>query len=135
MSLDDASTKPHERMQAALAEDLNGTIVSRTKHVLPEDDTQSNPGWGFYLKDGKLQVNLVNRWLDDCLRLETKQPVTIGKWQQVGFTYDGTRLASGVRIFIDGEPVDLKVILAHFAGQFRIPLEDGTEGLPKDGLG
>ena len=91
-------------------EDPNGTIVARTKHVLPEDDTQSNPGWGFYLKDGKLQVNLVNRWLDDCLRLETKQPVTIGKWQQVGFTYDGTRLASGVRIFIDGEPVDLKVI-------------------------
>lgn len=91
-------------------EDPNGTIVSRTKHVLPEDDTQSNPGWGFYLKDGNLQVNLVNRWLDDCLRLETKQPVTIGKWQQVGFTYDGTRLASGVRIFIDGESIDLKVI-------------------------
>ena len=91
-------------------EDPNGTIVSRTKHVLPEDDTQSNPGWGLYLKDGKLQVNLVNRWLDDCLRLETRQAVTLGKWQQVGFTYDGTRLASGVRIFIDGESVDLKVI-------------------------
>ena len=91
-------------------EDPNGTIVSRTKHVLPEDDTQSNPGWGLYLKDGKLQVNLVNRWLDDCLRLETVQPVAIGEWQQVGFTYDGTRLASGVRIFIDGESVDLKII-------------------------
>ena len=91
-------------------EDPNGTIVSRTKHVLPEDDTQSNPGWGLYLKDGKLQVNLVNRWLDDCLRLETVQPVALGKWQQVGFTYDGTRLASGVRIFIDGESVDLNVI-------------------------
>ena len=91
-------------------EDPNGTIVSRTKHVLPEDDTQSNPGWGLYLKDGKLQVNLVNRWLDDCLRLETVQPVTLGKWQQVGFTYDGTRLASGVHIFIDGKSVDLKVI-------------------------
>lgn len=91
-------------------EDPHGTIVSRTKHVLPEDDTQSNPGWGLYLKGGKLQVNLVNRWLDDCLRLETKDSVAIGKWQQVGFTYDGSRLASGVRIFIDGEPVELKVI-------------------------
>ena len=91
-------------------ENPTGTIVSRTRHVLPEDDTQSNPGWGLYLKDGKLQVNLVNRWLDDCLRLETVQPVAIGEWQQVGFTYDGTRLASGVRIFIDGESVDLKII-------------------------
>ena len=90
--------------------DPNGAIIAKTKNVLPEDDTQSNPGWGFYLKDGKLQVNLVNRWLDDCLRLETKQPVSIGEWQHVGFTYDGTRLASGVRVFIDGDPVELSVI-------------------------
>ena len=90
--------------------DPNGAIIAKTKNVLPEDDTQSNPGWGFYLRDGKLQVNLVNRWLDDCLRLETKEPVAIGQWQHVAFTYDGTRLASGIRIFIDGDPVELRII-------------------------
>ena len=99
--------------------DPNGTIISRTRHVLPEDDTQSNPGWGFYLKDGKLQVNLINRWLDDCLRLETVRPVSIGKWQHVAFSYDGTRLASGVRIFIDGESVELSVIRDEMNQQIR----------------
>ncbi len=88
----------------------DGAIVSRTGNVAPEDDTQGNPGWGLYLKAGKLQVNLVNRWLDDCLRLESKEPLALGTWHHVGFTYDGTRLASGVKVYVDGKPVDLKVI-------------------------
>ena len=88
----------------------DGAIVSRTRNVLPEDDTQGNPGWGFYLQDGKLQVNLVNRWLDDCLRLETRDPVPLGEWSHVAFTYDGTRLASGVRIYVDGQRAPLTVV-------------------------
>ena len=88
----------------------DGAIVSKTGNVAPEDDTQGNPGWGFYLKEGKLQVNLVNRWLDDCLRLETREPVAMGEWQHVAFTYDGTRLASGVKVYVDGKPAELTVI-------------------------
>ena len=87
----------------------DGAIIARTGHVLPEDDTQSNPGWGFYLVDGKLQVNLVNRWLDDCLRVESADTVALDEWTHVAFTYDGTRLAGGVRLFIDGQPVPVKV--------------------------
>ncbi len=88
----------------------DGAIVSKTGNVAPEDDTQGNPGWGFYLKDSKLQVNLVNRWLDDCLRLESREPVAMGEWQHVAFTYDGTRLATGVKIYLNGKPLDLDVI-------------------------
>ena len=88
----------------------DGAIVSKTGNIPPEDDTQGNPGWGLYLNGGKLQVNLVNRWLDDCLRLESRESVTLGEWQHVAFTYDGTRLASGVKIYLDGEPVELNVI-------------------------
>ena len=42
-----------------------GAIVTRTKDV--EEDT----GYGLYLKDGKVQVNLILRWLDDGARVET----------------------------------------------------------------
>ena len=45
-----------------------GAIVTRTKDV--EEDT----GYGLYLKDGKLQANLILRWLDDGARVETVQP-------------------------------------------------------------
>ena len=91
-------------------QDPNGAIISKTGHVAGEDNTQSNPGWGFYLVDGKLQVNLVNRWLDDCLRIESQDPIPLGEWLHVGFTYDGTRLASGLRIYVNGRSVELNVI-------------------------
>ena len=90
--------------------DPNGAIISKTGHIAGEDNTQSNPGWGFYLVDGRLQVNLVNRWLDDCLRIESKDPIPLGDWVHVGFTYDGTRLASGLRIYVNGRSVELNVI-------------------------
>ena len=91
-------------------EKRDGAIIAKTRHVLAEDDTQANPGWGFYLKDGKLQVNLINRWLDDCLRLETKDSIELDEWHHVAFTYDGTRLASGLRIYVNGKPSELNVI-------------------------
>ncbi len=85
--------------------DPNGAIVARTRHIAAEDDTQSNPGWGFYLVDGKPQVNLVNRWLDDCLRIESNVAVPVDEWTHVAFTYDGTKLASGVHIYVNGQRV------------------------------
>ena len=97
----------------------DGAIVSKTRHVLAEDDTQANPGWGFYLKNGKLQVNLINRWLDDCLRLETREAVELGAWQHVGFTYDGTRLASGVKIYVNGRPAAFKIVRDEMNQEFK----------------
>ena len=88
----------------------DGAIIAKTRHVLAEDDTQGNPGWGLYLRNGKVQVNLVNRWLDDCLRLESKDSIRLGEWQHVAFTYDGTRLASGLRIYLNGQPAEVSVI-------------------------
>ena len=97
----------------------DGAIVAKTGNVLPEDDTQSNPGWGFYLKDGRLQVNLVTRWLDDCLRLQSRDPIPLGEWSHVAFTYDGTRLASGLKIYVNGRPVELDVIRDEMNQEFK----------------
>jgi hypothetical protein len=43
----------------------SGAILSRTER------SGEGQGYGLYLKDGKLQANLVVRWLDDALRVET----------------------------------------------------------------
>ena len=83
----------------------NGIIVSKA------EDREEQPGWGIHLKDGKLQVNLVQRWLDDCLRLETEQPVPLNQWTHVTVTYDATRVASGIKVYLNGVPVKLRVIV------------------------
>ncbi len=87
------------------AESANGSIFSRGKDVSEEI------GYGLYLINGKLQFHMTQRWLDDALRVETELPVPGGDWHQIAVSYDGTRLASGVKIYVDGKQQKLKTLL------------------------
>ena len=81
----------------------NGTVVSRMTRK-PRGD-----GWSLHLEDGRIQFNLVKRWLDDSIRVETERKFAAGGWQHVLATYDGSRVAAGIRIYVDGEAVPLTV--------------------------
>lgn len=107
----------------------DGAVVSRTTNEDGEED-YGYKGYGLYLKDGKLQVNLVLRWLDDALRVETKNPLRLNSWQHVMMTYDGSRLASGIRIYVDGVEQELTVLLDEMNQEFRVskPFRIGAAG-------
>ncbi|MCH2399067.1 MAG: DUF1549 domain-containing protein, partial [Pirellulales bacterium] len=83
----------------------NGTIVSRM--------TPSPRGSGYYvhLEEGRIQVNLVKRWLDDSIRVETEQVLEAGRWYHVTMSYDGSRVADGIRVYVDGQSTKLRVHL------------------------
>ena len=87
------------------SEGPDGIIVSRA------EDREEQPGWGLHLKGGKLQLNLVQRWLDDCLRVETEKPIALNEWTHVVATYDATRIADGIKIYVNGEPAKLRAIV------------------------
>jgi len=101
-----------------------GAIITRAEDV-PEGE-----GYGLYLKDGKLQVNLVKRWLDDALRVETERVLELNQWHHVLMTYDGSRTADGVRIYIDGASQKLKINLDALNQSFDTgqPLRIGAGG-------
>jgi uncharacterized protein DUF1553/uncharacterized protein DUF1549/concanavalin A-like lectin/glucanase superfamily protein/cytochrome c len=103
---------------------LTGAIITRAEDV-PEGE-----GYGLYLKDGRLQVNLVKRWLDDALRVETDRALELNQWRHVLMTYDGSRTADGVKIYIDGEPQKLKINLDDLNQSFETsqPLRIGAGG-------
>jgi len=89
-----------------LPEIHEGTIVSRMEPV------NQGSGYNLHVTDtGTLQVNFVKRWLDDALRVETKTPLPVGRWTHVLMTYDGTRTADAIRVYVDAEPVPLQVNL------------------------
>jgi hypothetical protein len=82
-----------------------GTIVSRMT------DEEQSDGYYVVVENGRLQVNLVKRWLDDALRVETESPLAQDAWQHVLVTYDGSRGASGVAVYVNGKPQKLKILL------------------------
>ena len=78
----------------------------------PHDRRQPTPtAINVQLADGKLQVNLVKRWLDDALRVETRRAVAARPLAHVAVTYDGSRVASGVDDLHRRTPLKLKVLL------------------------
>ncbi len=102
----------------------SGTIVARMA------DNAAIEGYSLELAAGKLQVNLSKRWLDDALRIETREPLALDRWQHIAVCYDGTRGPSGVRVYVDGRPQEIEVLLDGLNQNFRSkePLRIGGGG-------
>ena len=103
-------------------DERGGAVLSRMA------DTAEAPGYSLYLKDGKLQLNLSKRWLDDALRVETESSLSSNRWHHVMATYDSSRMASGVKIYINGKPAKLNVLLDGLNQSFNTkePLRIGS---------
>jgi len=82
----------------------DGAILTRL------DDYTESQGHGLYLINGKVRLHLTHRYTDLGLRVETVEPVKLNEWQHVSATYDGKRLASGVRIYVNGEPRKTRIL-------------------------
>ncbi|MDX1946627.1 MAG: DUF1553 domain-containing protein [Pirellulaceae bacterium] len=106
--------------------DSGGTIVSRMA------DAPQGAGYQLAIVGGKLQLNLSQRWLDDALRVETTKPLSTGEWHHVLASYDGSRIARGVRLVVDGEDQPQRVLLDELNQTFasKEPLRIGGGGGP-----
>jgi hypothetical protein len=91
-----------------------GVLLSRMK------DVAQGAGYHVAVEAGKVQLNLVVRWLDDALRVETEDALTPGYWHHVLVSYDGSRAASGVRMYVDGKPQRLRVLLDELNQTFQM---------------
>ena len=110
-------------------ETSEGAILSKTQSEF-EGEGQGSRGYGLFLRDGKLQLNLVVRWLDDSLRVETVEALKPGEWRHVAATYDASFQAKGIRIYIDGKPAPVRVLLDFMNQNFYVkdPLRIGAAG-------
>jgi hypothetical protein len=104
-----------------------GTVLS---HMTDEDQAD---GYSLVLKGGKLQVNLVKRWLDDAIRVETERSLPPEEWHHVLVSYDGSRVAGGVRVYVDGKEEKLRIVLDELNQDFwtNEPWRIGGGGGPK----
>jgi Protein of unknown function (DUF1553)/Protein of unknown function (DUF1549)/Concanavalin A-like lectin/glucanases superfamily/Planctomycete cytochrome C len=102
----------------------DGAILSRMT------DEPRGDGYSVHLVNGKVQVHLTKRWLDDALRVETKETLALDRWHHVVVTYDGSRLAAGTKVYVDGTDVKTTTLLDELNQSFQTkePLRIGSGG-------
>lgn len=67
-------------------------------------------GYEMILDEGKLSAALVHYEPGNAIRVRAKEVFPSGVWKHVTLTYDGSSRASGVKIYLDGVPLELEVI-------------------------
>ncbi len=103
----------------------SGAIVTRDEDIFEPN------GHGLNLRDGRIEYDYVTKWVDEGIRLRTEKKITLNQWHHVALTYTGSRWASGVKIYVDGEDQKLEILLDDFNSQGAVkrePLRIGAGG-------
>ncbi len=99
-----------------------GGIIARM------DEDTAYRGWDLFQQGAGYAVHLVDAWESNAIKVSTKgNQLKPNTWQHVFVTYDGSRKAGGVRIYIDGKPADVNVEKDALTGSIRttVPLRIG----------
>jgi hypothetical protein len=76
-------------------------------------DDAASMGYEFMLMDGKPTASLIHFWPGNAMRVQAREAVPVQEWSHLVVTYDGSSKASGVKIFLNGESLELVTIKDH----------------------
>ena len=79
-----------------------GAIIARM------DDEHGHRGYDLYVSGDRVIAHLIHDWPKNAIKVEAKQRIELDRWQHVFVTYDGSGSASGVKLFVGGEPSPTK---------------------------
>ncbi len=65
-------------------------------------------GWDLQIEGGKPVVHLIHQWPNEIILVRARDALAADKFHHVGFTYDGSGKAAGVKIFVNGRAVPVK---------------------------
>ena len=86
------------RMKPANTTTGDGALISR----MGDEKMESHRGWDMFIAGDKFAVHLVSHWPDRAIRVDTGG-IPRGEWVHLGFTYDGSGKAEGVKLFVNGQ--------------------------------
>lgn len=101
---------------------LNGALLARM------DSPNGHRGWDVWMQSDRIGMHLIHDWRTrDALKVVTKSPLELRKWQHVSMSYDGSRQAGGLRIYVDGKLQPVTVDANGLKGTTRttVPLKLG----------
>ncbi|MGV3659759.1 MAG: DUF1549 domain-containing protein, partial [Prosthecobacter sp.] len=85
----------------------NTSLSAVLSKIEPQGDRR---GLEILWQKGRLQINLVSRWGTHAIEATTVEPVPGKSWHHLVLSYDGSRKAAGIRVFLNGQKADLNIL-------------------------
>ncbi|MBI1790127.1 MAG: DUF1553 domain-containing protein [Acidobacteria bacterium] len=78
-----------------------------------------------------VQVNLIHRWPDEAIRIQTRQRLLQSDWNHIALLYDGSGKAAGLQLWVNGKPREIDILRDNLTGPIRTnsPLAIGDKAL------
>jgi Protein of unknown function (DUF1553)/Protein of unknown function (DUF1549)/Concanavalin A-like lectin/glucanases superfamily/Planctomycete cytochrome C len=73
------------------------------------DEAQSYRGYDLLLTGGKVEIHLVNKWPDNAIKITSNAPVSSNEWHHIVATYDGSKTAAGIKLYVDSKPTTYSI--------------------------
>ena len=91
------------------------------------DDASASRGHDLILANGKPEAHVVHAWPGNALRVIAKNPLPAGQWSHVFVTYDGSSKVTGLKLYVNGAPVEVEATHDTLTGTAKanVPLHVG----------
>ena len=70
-------------------------------------------GYELLIEDGRAKWSLIHFWPGDAISIRATDPLPLNAWVHVTVTNDGSSRASGLHLFINGQPARTEIIRDH----------------------
>ncbi|WP_435895832.1 DUF1553 domain-containing protein [Oceaniferula spumae] len=109
---------------------------SMTGALLSRMDTGSDlKGYDLFLADGTVMVHLISEWSKkNAVVVKAAQKIPRTKWVHIAASYDGSKKAAGIQLYLNGEKVATQVVVDKLRGEIEInkPFHLARRGGPDD---
>ena len=87
--------------------------------IIGNNGAANNPGYEIGLNKGKLEYSIVASAPYNMLRIGSTKEVPRGRWAHMTATYDGNSKAAGMKVYLDGQPIETEVIKDRLSASTR----------------
>ncbi|MCK6500986.1 MAG: DUF1553 domain-containing protein, partial [Nitrospira sp.] len=70
-------------------------------------------GYEMVLDGGRPTFALIHFWPGNAIAVRARDPLPVGAWSHLAVTYDGSSRARGIRLFLDGKPLEVETVRDH----------------------
>ena len=84
-------------------------------------------GWDLTIEDGHIESRMYRVWPGNAIGVRTVAPIPVDRWHQIAATYDGSSMATGLKIFLDGVEQRTTVLRDRLKKSCNVKVDHGGE--------